>query len=151
MFNFFNLADKPEYIDEVVSWLHKEWGNEKNLNFWSSWVRSSLSKDNVPQTLIVLDENELVGTYSLWCCDLQSRQDLYPWLGGIVVKETRRGQGIGKEIQRHSLEQLHRLGFREAYLFTDMSGYYEKSGWEYLNDIPDEKGEMVRLYRKKIN
>jgi len=33
MFNFFNLADKPEYIEEVVSWIHNEWGNEKILIF----------------------------------------------------------------------------------------------------------------------
>jgi Predicted acetyltransferase len=146
MFSFFNLADKPAYIEEVVSWLHREWGNTNSLRFWDSWVRSSLSLEDIPQTMIVLDDKELIGTYSLWRCDLQSRQDLFPWLGGVVVKETRRGQGIGIQIQQHALAQLKKIGYSKAYLYTDMNGFYEKTGWRYIGDAPDEKDNMVRLY-----
>jgi N-acetylglutamate synthase-like GNAT family acetyltransferase len=146
MFGFFNLADKPEYIEEVISWLHNEWGDKNSLRFWDCWVRSSLSLDDIPQTIIVLDDKELIGTYSLWRCDLQSRQDLFPWLGGVVVKAARRGQGIGIKIQQHALAQLEKIGHSKAYLYTEIKGFYEKTGWQYIGDAPDEKDNMVRLY-----
>ena len=153
MIEFYNLASKLEYADVVVDWLYDEWGDKgyKNRNFWDSWVRSSLSKDDIPQTYIVFQNSELVGTFSLWRCDLQSRQDLYPWLGGIYVKKTMRGKGIGLKIQHYAVQTLKKLGYRKAYLFTDMNGYYEKTGWNYLMDIPDEKGKSVHLYEYVIH
>lgn len=151
MYNCHNLADKKEYLPYVVEWLFNEWGDHKNNNFlyWESWVKSSLFKDKIPQTFIIEQDNMLLGTFSLWRCDLQSRQDLFPWLGGIIVKKEFRHQGIGTYIQKKALSVLKELGFQEAFLFTELSGYYEKTGWVFIEHVPDEKGNMVRLYQYK--
>lgn len=145
-----NLAEDKRYFDDVLDLVYKEWGNN-NFEFWKGWIKSSMSENDVPMTFIVFCDNDLVGTFSLWRCDLQSRQDLFPWLGGIVVEENWRGKGIGLFIQHKAKEILKHLGHTKAYLFTEMTGYYEKTGWQFLEFGIDEKGNQVRIYSIKLS
>jgi len=144
-----NLAEYMECFDTVLNWIYEEWGHN-NREFWSGWIKSSLSEHDIPQTYVVFYRSELVGTFSLWRCDLQSRQDLFPWLGGIVVEKKWRGQGIGLFIQNEAKKVLKNLGYRKAYLFTEMTGYYEKTGWLYIETGFDERNEAVRLYELNV-
>jgi len=146
----FNLADKSDYTEVVIDWLFAMWGNKVNCNrtFWSSWVKSSLSKTDIPQTYIALEGANLIATFSLWRCDLQSRQDIFPWFGGLIVSENHRNKGHGILMQFEALKILRALGYREIHLFTDIVGYYEKTGWVFVEEIPDETGKMVRLYNR---
>ena len=146
-----NLADNLEYFEPVVNWLFDEWGQKgihDNRVFWESWVKSSLSKEDIPQTYIALEKDELIATFSLWRCDLQSRQDVFPWFGGLVVSKEHRGKGIGKQMQIEAMKILSELGYSEIHLFTEITGYYEQTGWEFIEEIPDEMGKMVRLYKR---
>jgi len=140
-----NIVEDKQYFDEILNLIYKEWGNN-DFEFWKSWVQSSMSENDVPMTFIVFCDNELVGTFSLWRCDLQSRQDLFPWLGGIVVKEEWRRKGVGLFIQHKAKEILKSLGYNKAYLFTKMTGYYEKTGWQFMDMGIDERGNSVRIY-----
>ena len=147
----YNLADKMEFLDEVVEWLYNEWGvhgEKNNKAFWKSWVNSSLSKTDIPQTYIAIEGIELLATFSLWRCDLQSRQDLFPWFGGLVVKKDYRSKGIGKLMQYKALSILSSLGYKEVYCFSEFANYYETTGWLFQGMIPDEKGIMVYLYKR---
>lgn len=91
-----HLADHKEYLDNVIDWLWKEFGNKDNYAFWESIVKNSLRKNKLPLTFIALMDNKLVGTVGLWRSDLFSRQDLYPWLSALFVKEEYRGRKIGQ-------------------------------------------------------
>ena len=149
-----NLASRMQYVDCVVDWLYGEWGNHTgkgNRAYWESWVRSSLSRIGVPQTYVAIEDGELVATFSIWRCDLQSRQDLYPWFGGLFVREDCRNQGIGTAMQKKALDVFRELRFNKVYCFSEFSGYYEKLGWVFEEMIPDENGEMVRLYSHTID
>lgn len=144
-----NLVYDKRYFKEVLDLIYNEWGNN-NFEFWQSWVKSSMSEHKIPQTYIVLCDDNFVGTFSLWSCDLQSRQDLFPWLGGIVVKSDWRGKGIGIFIQHKAKEILKNLNFKKAYLFTEMTGYYEKTGWTFFDFGIDEKGNNVKIYELNL-
>lgn len=146
----FNLANKQEYLNLVVDWLFDEWGKKQhhyNKSFWDSWVRSSLSIYDVPQTYIVIDNSILVGTFSLWRCDVQSRQDLFPWLGGVIVSKDRRNEGIGTFMINEAVKIAKNLGYSKLYISTQLSNFYDKLGWEFLCNIPDENGQVLRLYQ----
>jgi hypothetical protein len=153
MIEIINLANKPEHIKTVVDWLFSEWGND-NYDYWNCWVRSSLCVDKVPQTFVILVDNRIAGTYSIWRCDLQSRQDLFPWVGGLFVSEKFRGKTfdggkLGVHLQKHAFSQLKLLGLEDAYGFTEIAGYYEKTGWQFMEMGIDERSNQVRIY--KIN
>lgn len=145
-----NLRDYPQFIDTVVGWIYSEWGNN-NRRYWDSWIRSSLSEKGVPQTYIVFVDDRIAGTYSLWRCDLQSRQDLYPWFGGLYVSPEYRGKEIegiklGERMQSHALQQVKNLGYSRVYLFTEKNPkYYVANGWKVLSLIPNENDEDVTL------
>lgn len=151
-----NLANHMKYMTTIVDWLHSEWGNN-NYKYWDSWVRSSLSLTDVPCTFIVLVEGELAGTYSLWRCDLQSCQDLFPWFGGLYVSEqfrgkTFNGQKLGVIMQQHAIQMLRHLNYSEVYLFTEKSpAYYNRNGWETLYQTFDELDNVVTVCKYSIS
>lgn len=151
-----NLYDYPEYIDTVVNWLYSEWG-DNNYSFWNSWVRSSVHKNGVPMTFILFVDDTIAGTYSLWNCDIQSRQDLSPWFGGLFVDLPFRGKDfngkrLGAIMQKHAFKQAVDLGIESLYLFTEKSPkYYIENGWEYIGNAFDEHDQCVSLCKYKVN
>ncbi|MBX4268174.1 GNAT family N-acetyltransferase [Clostridium estertheticum] len=145
-----HLADHNEYVDTVINWIWKQFGDENNYEFWESIVKKSLRKNRLPLTFIALLDNELVGTIGLWRSDLVSRQDLYPWLSALFVNENYRGKKIGQELQHFLAEYCRVAGFNELFLYTDICNYYEKTGWKYLEDGVEYSGEYIKIYRKDI-
>lgn len=146
-----HLADHKEYSDTVTNWLWKEFGNENNYDFFESIIKNSLIKNKLPLTFIAIEDNEIVGTIGLWRSDLMSRQDLCPWLSALFVKENFRGKRIGQKLQNFLVEYCRKVGFTELFLYTDICGYYEKTGWEYLEDGVEYSGEYIKIYKKEIS
>ena len=144
------LRNHLEYLDTVIEWLYSEWGSE-NHAFWEYWVRSSLSENDIPKTYIAFVDDVIAGTYSLWRCDLQSCQDLYPWFGGLFVSELFRGKvfngkKLGEWMQLDAVNELTKMNYHKVYLFTELSEkYYLENGWRYLRDAPDENNKMVKV------
>lgn len=145
-----HLADHKEYVDNVIDWLWKEFGNGDNYAFWESIVKHSLIKNQLPLTFIALMDNELVGTVGLWRSDLVSRQDLYPWLSALFVKEQYRNKNIGQELQRFLIDYCRKKGYKKLFLYTDICNYYEKTGWQYIGDGIEYSGGNIKIYKKKL-
>lgn len=149
------LYDNQKYIKTVVNWLYSEWG-DGNYNFWDSWIRSSIAPEGIPQTYVAFVDGMIAGTYSLWRCDLQSRQDLFPWFGGLFVDQNFRGKTyngakLGEIMLNDSYDRLKNLGYTQVYLFTEKSAdYYIRNGWNVICDAPDEKDRPVRLCVREI-
>jgi GNAT superfamily N-acetyltransferase len=80
--------------------------------------------------------------------DLFSRQDLYPWLGDLYVRPEYRSHGLGSALQDFALAEAKKRGYREIYLYSGLTGYYERNGWEYMGDEMERDGKTVRIYRK---
>lgn len=144
------LRQHMEYCDSVIDWLYSEWGSHNRL-FWDSWVKSSLNASDVPKTYILKVNDILAGTYSLWRCDLQSCQDLFPWFGGLFVSETFRGKcyngkKLGKYMLEHAKKELISMGYSKAFLFTEKApDYYIRNGWKFLKTVPDENDHPVSV------
>ena len=143
-----NLQNFPQHIDTVVNWLYSEWGNN-NYAFWRSWVINSLNAKNandIPQTYIMFANSEVVGTYSLWRCDLQSRQDLFPWFGGLYVKTSWRGRNLSFLLFDHAKNVLVSMGYKVAYCFTEKEPkLYQSWGWQVIGQAPNENDMLVTL------
>ncbi|SHH81862.1 GNAT family N-acetyltransferase [Clostridium intestinale] len=145
-----HLVDHEECLDTVIDWLWKEFGNEDNYAFWESIVKNSLKKNLLPLTFIALMDNKPVGTVGLWRSDLLSRQDLCPWLSALFVKEEYRSKNIGQELQLFLIDYCRKKGYEEIFLYTDSNNYYEKTGWQYLDDGIEYSGGSIKIYNKKL-
>lgn len=60
--------------------------------------------------------------------DLCARQDLFPWMATLYVKENFRSMGIGKLLQKKCIEKAKKMNYKNLYLITEHENYYEKTG-----------------------
>lgn len=149
--NIIKLRRESEFVPIVSNWLWREWGNSSNVKYWRSWVERSTCDTDVPQTYIGKSGNDIVGTVSLWRCDLQSCQDIFPWLGGLYIDKPYRGRGYAKQLVDFAVNAAYELGYHEIYLFTELHGFFENLGWNYLESVPNEYDVMVNLLKKELN
>ncbi len=107
-------------------------------------------RDAVPVIWVAFDGTEPVGTVGLLRTDLLSRQEFTPWMAVLFVLPAYRGRGIATQLQAHVLGGARQMGFSELYLYSRMTGFYEKAGWVHLGSDLDDHGEPVRIYRKQL-
>lgn len=79
-----------------------------------------------------------------------SRQDLYPWLSALYVKENYRNKGIGQKLQDFVLTYCKNTGFSQLFLYTDIDDYYEKTGWKHFEDGVEYSGNYIKIYKKEL-
>lgn len=143
-----NLIDEPKYIEEVSTLIWKQWSSKHGATVEDIIYRTkhSLGKDRVPSMYIAKHKDALVGFVSLWTNDLVSRQDLYPWLSTLYVKEEYRNLGIGKRLQYKCIEEAKKLGYKHLYLTSYHENYYEKTGWNFMEKAPACDGRYKRIF-----
>ena len=144
------LHDCPEYIQAAIELVHGEFGNEKNYEAFAELLRRSMTPRELPLCVVAIDRGELVGAAGILRADLISRQDLYPWLGNLVVRPDRRGEGIGLAMLRWSAKACRELGYGTMYLYTQLDGYYEKLGWQMFGTACEQDGSVQKLYRLEL-
>jgi N-acetylglutamate synthase-like GNAT family acetyltransferase len=142
-----NLADCPQFAKTVAGWIHRAWAKE-SFEFDEIFLHMEnfMQKDDIPQTFIAFEDDKPVGTVSLWRNDLKLRQDLHPWLSALWVSSQYRGNLVGHQLVKHAICQAEKLGYKKVYLVTDIIGYYEKMGWDFLGKEPKKHNNYLRLY-----
>jgi len=145
----YDLKDKPLYLDTIVKWIFNEWGG--NYDYIRSCINCSIISEVIPKTFVAEVNGECAGCISILRCDLQSRQDLYPWLGDLFVNPKYRNKGIGTYLIEYSLSRvIEYINCTYIYMYTLIAEYYEKRGWVYIENVYNSKGEIFRLYKHAI-
>lgn len=147
-----NLIDAQEYLEEISKWIWKEWQKEHGAKLEDIIYQSkhSINENGIPQMYIAKYKNEVVGVVSIWLNDLKARQDLFPWMATLYVKEEFRNMGIGKMLQQKCIEETKKMNYKNLYLITEHRNYYEKMGWKYIEDAPLGDGNYERIYKYKL-
>lgn len=145
------LQERNHLFDEAVQVFWKLWGSEKNYSFYyDSMLHSIQTVDGISTYYVLLDNETIIGTYALIRNDLNSRQDLYPWLACLYVAPEYRGKKLGSLLLDHGLKEAGKRGFNSLYLSTDLEGYYEKHGWQRSAETYGYSGESIKVYEKMI-
>ena len=132
------LANHAELIDEVAKLSWTEWSEvyqqrKQTLAHSVRNYRERMNTDRLPLTLVALHAGELMGMVSLKFHDMDTRPDLDPWLGGLLVLPGWRNRGVATMLMHRATEQADRLGVRQLYLWTHSAeGLYHKLGWEVV-------------------
>lgn len=147
------LADHPQVIDLLAQWAHDEWAYLRpgiTREQVADEFRERAVKDRVPITLLVMTDQDVVGTISIKAHENATRPGLSPWIGGVYVRSDWRGKGLGKLMMSAAEVEARRLGLQALHLSaTDAQAFYEKLGWQVI-ERRQCQGEDIAVMRKQL-
>ncbi len=132
------LANCPEFLHALAQLSWEEWQEiyqqrEQTLEDCLKNYRERTNTDRLPLTLVAAHGGELVGMVSLKYHDMDTRPDLDPWLGGLLVLPEWRNHGVGTMLMHRATEEARRLKVPRLYLWTHSAeGLYRKLGWQVV-------------------
>jgi len=144
------LAHCPEFIDELARLSWEEWQDvyeqrKQTLEHSVKNYRERMNTHRLPLTLVAVrgasrtgtgpavNCRELVGMVSLKFHDMDTRPDLDPWLGGLLVLPEWRNRGVGTMLMHRATEEARRLNVPQLYLWTHTAErLYHKLGWQIV-------------------
>jgi GNAT superfamily N-acetyltransferase len=130
------LIDHTEYIPQLAQWLFEEWGSilgEKTPAGRLKKLNAHTNRDQLPIAWVAHANGQPFGTAALRVHDLESREDLTPWLGGVFVASQFRCRGIGAALCATAEEAARMREIQTLYLFTlDKQAWYLRLGWAVL-------------------
>jgi len=117
----------------IAQWHWDEWGHvdpNGSLESWIAGLERRTNRDSIPTTLVALTGDALAGSVTLVEHDMDTRDDLSPWLAGLFVQPDFRHQGIGSALTIAAKEKADSLGVPVLYLYTrSAQRLYERLGW----------------------
>lgn len=130
------LIDHQEYFPQLAQWLFEQWGlvlGEETPAARIKKLKTHLNRDELPIAWVAHANGQVLGTAALRVHDLEDREDLTPWLGGVLVGPQFRRQGIGETLCATVEEHARSRGIETLYLFTlDLEAWYSRQGWKAL-------------------
>ena len=127
------LVERPEYIPQLGQWLFEEWNTilgEKTPDLRIKKLQAHTNRDQLPIAWVAHENGRLLGTAALRVHDLEGREDLSPWLGGVFVGPQFRRRGVGNALCATVEDAARSRGIETLYLFTlDKQAWYLRLGW----------------------
>jgi predicted N-acetyltransferase YhbS len=140
------VENRLDLVPVVASWVWSEWGYG-SADACASELRQS-RRGSVPTRLVAIADGEPSGVVNLIRCNLPPRCDLTPWLAGLYVHPSRRGEGIGAALVRSCESEAASLGFGRLFLYTEQAeAFYQRLGWETMDSAVWEGQEVAIMVR----
>ncbi|WP_028401009.1 GNAT family N-acetyltransferase [Ectobacillus panaciterrae] len=145
------LENQADFINDVSNMIYKEFvvntGSKMTFDDVFTYFSNTHSKQ-LPITLIAIEENECIGTVSIFENDLKERKIYKPWLASLYTKSEHRSKGVGQNLISETLKIVKELGYKELYLRTEnASTYYQNRGWSFVETISDDKGQEIDVFK----
>jgi GNAT superfamily N-acetyltransferase len=146
------LIDHPGYIPQLAQWLFEQWGpilGEKTPEARIKKLQAHMNRDELPIAWVAHANGQLLGTAALRVHDLEGREDLTPWLGGVFVGSQFRRRGIGAALCAAVEDAAWSRGIQILYLFTlDKQAWYSRLGWTVLGPCVwhQRSGDIMRKH-----
>src|ERR1700751_5388670 len=121
------LIEHPECLLQLAQWLFEEWGSilgERTPDARIKKLQAHMNRDKLPIAWVAHANGQLLGTAALRVHDLEGREDLTPWLGGVFVGSRFRRQGIGATLCATVEDAARTRGDQTFFLFT-----LDKQAW----------------------
>lgn len=121
-------------------------------SYIKSFNDALISKKGVPYWVALMDiKGNIVAGAGIIENDFHERKDLTPNICALYVEENYRHNRIAKFLLETLENRLKDYGYKYFYLLTDLVGFYEQYGYEYLFDVRNDGDDSYsRYYRKKF-
>lgn len=124
------LGNNPEVLDTLASWYAMGWPDRYSEEEAVDVLLARRNLDEVPLTLVLFDEGELVGTASLTHRFAGAPEGLGPWVSELFVAPSRRGEGLGALLATAASRVAWSAGAEELFVApAGASPLFESAGW----------------------
>lgn len=145
-YDIVNLKIQDDLIEVAAKWFSEKWDVPVEA-YLESINDSLMEKTIVPSWYLCLDDKKnIISGCGVIENDFHDRKDLSPNLCALYVEKDYRKNKIAENLLNHVKEDMHKMGINKLYLVTDLDGFYEKKGWEYLTDVRDDEGFDMKIY-----
>jgi predicted N-acetyltransferase YhbS len=144
------LADRIEFLPTLARWHYHEWAYLRpgdSVKARVARLRGSCGRGEIPLTVVAVSDGELLGSASLVDHDMESRQELSPWLSGVFVRPERHRQGIGAALVRRVMDGATSLHIPKLYLYTlNNTLFYADLGWSLMEHAAYRRKEVAIMF-----
>ena len=147
----YRVINFKQYHDPeaFIRFYHAQWGGPDIFNFFADALRhASLDAPQLPRFYALVDGQRIAGCCGLITADFVSRGDLTPWICGVYIAPQDRGQQLASRLLTHAATEAATLGFAATYINTELAGFYERYGWQRIEDGYSLDGCTTRIYRR---
>ena len=139
------MRERPELLSRAAAWFHEKWGVPEAVYMES--ISACLSGASDYGWYLCLDGDAIIGGLGIIDNDFHDRPDLSPNVCAVYTEEAFRGQGVAGRLLDRAMSDMRAKGIAPLYLATDITGFYERYGWEYLCMVRETGGMgQTRLY-----
>ncbi len=154
IYSIVSTAERPDLVAVTARWRWEAFFRDAGRSFEDVLAAAHETAANsvpIPQTLVLLADDEPLGTASLTDHDLDERPDLTPWLAGVFVVPHARGQGLAARLIAAVEERAVTAGLSTLWLYTKAAErIYARAGWQTVETFQLE-GQPFALMRRTLS
>ncbi len=136
----------------------KRWNELINFSKSCSWVAgkhlaSMMEKDTFTEwesVFAAVLEDKIVGFCTFLKTDYYPENRYSPWISSMFVDEAYRGRQICGEMIETVIAYAKELGFSKVFIPSDMIGFYEKYGFEKIDELQNYSGDTDNIFAREI-
>ena len=134
------------------------WGKIINYSKSCSWVAGKhladmMENDSLTEwesVFAAISENKIIGFCTFLKTDYYPENRYSPWISSIFVDEAYRGCRISGKMIETVIAYAKKQGFSKVFIPSDMIGFYEKYGFEKIDELQNYSGEFDSIFAKEI-
>ncbi len=144
-FRFITLRERPDLKAAAAKWFSSKWGIPGEA--YLECIEKYLNHETEYGWYLCLSGEFIAGGMGVIENDFHDRKDLSPNVCAVYTEQIYRGKGIAGRLLDMAVEDMRNKGITPLYLVTDISGFYERYGWECLCMVQGGgEPEMSRMY-----
>ncbi len=131
------LRNVPQWKEAIQTFLLESWKkfeDDSNRQKLEKYLVQGLEGSSTKHTLIITEEETVLGAATLVSVTLETNPELSPWLNGIYIRMAFKDAPIGESLLQ-SIETLAKEnGMNNLYVTTfDQEKFFAIHGWEIVS------------------
>lgn len=147
---FNELSQKQ--IEKIARKHYSHWSQYSELMRYDETLRKFemvYTNKTLPYGISLVENEDIIAFCVLKSYDLDICPEINSWISDVMIFDNYRNMGYGRKLIKFALEELEKLGFEEAYLWTDKAPlFYQKLGFTYVKKVlKNDKSGYGKLYK----
>lgn len=100
---------------------------------------------------MLLDGEDIFGFCTLMKTDYYPENRYSPWISTVFVDERKRGARLSEKLIEAAAQYAKEIGFSKAYIPSGMKGFYEKYGFDKIDELENYDGDTDQVFVRNLS